>query len=196
MIEIHGKDYMTVNERLTKFRSEYEPYALDTQILSHECTEGIHTIVMKAIIADESGRVVASGTAYEVEGRGNINRTSYVENCETSAWGRALACLGIGIDESVASAEEVAQAINQQNEPETTKLPPISSRVRGILASALGTLTHEQKESFIQAYPKCLKVETLDGKEVKKLTLAEFTDKEMSVMLDKANELKATEPPF
>jgi hypothetical protein len=44
-----------------------------------------------------------------------INKTSYVENCETSAWGRALACIGIGIETSIASSNEVQMAIAQQN---------------------------------------------------------------------------------
>jgi hypothetical protein len=44
-----------------------------------------------------------------------VNKTSYIENCETSAWGRALGNLGIGIDASIASAEEVITAIAQQN---------------------------------------------------------------------------------
>ena len=46
-----------------------------------------------------------------------INKTSYIENCETSAVGRALGMAGIGIDTAVASAEEVQNAINNQNKP-------------------------------------------------------------------------------
>jgi hypothetical protein len=51
-----------------------------------------------------------------VQGSSNINKTSYVENCETSAIGRALAMLGIGIDTSIASANEVSDAIAKQEE--------------------------------------------------------------------------------
>ena len=43
-----------------------------------------------------------------------VNKTSYIENCETSAWGRALGNLGIGINESIASAEEVVSAVNEE----------------------------------------------------------------------------------
>jgi hypothetical protein len=50
-----------------------------------------------------------------VQGSSNINKTSYVENCETSAIGRALAMLGIGIDTSIASANEVSDAISKQD---------------------------------------------------------------------------------
>ena len=58
--------------------------------------------------------VVAQGHAHEEKGSSNINKTSYVENCETSAVGRALAILGIGIDTSIASANEVQDAIAKQ----------------------------------------------------------------------------------
>ena len=69
--------------------------------------------VFKAqIIID--GEVVATGHAYEKESSSFINKTSYIENCETSAVGRALGIFGIGIDASIASAEEVTNAINNQ----------------------------------------------------------------------------------
>ena len=72
---------------------------------------------LKAIIKNPDGVILATGLAYEKEGSTFINKTSYIENCETSAWGRALGNLGIGIDTSIASAEEVGNAIKQQNKP-------------------------------------------------------------------------------
>ena len=77
--------------------------------------------VCKATIADATGRVIATGHAHEVQGASNINKTSYVENCETSAIGRALAMLGIGIDTSIASANEVEDAIAKQDSGSTAK---------------------------------------------------------------------------
>jgi len=72
--------------------------------------------VIRAAIYDEKDRCVAQGLAEEKADSSFINRTSYVENCETSAWGRALANLGIGIgaDITICSAEEVAEAIINQ----------------------------------------------------------------------------------
>ena len=64
----------------------------------------------------------ATGFAQEDKSSSYINKTSYVENCETSAWGRALANLGIGIDTSIASSNEVAIAIGKQNN-EGSKAP-------------------------------------------------------------------------
>ena len=71
-------------------------------------------VVLKAVIRNEQDRIVAEGLAYEMANSSFINKTSYIENCETSAWGRALGNLGIGIDTSVASADEVINAINNQ----------------------------------------------------------------------------------
>jgi hypothetical protein len=71
--------------------------------------------VIKASVTDEKDKVIATGIAYEVMGSSYINKTSFIENCETSAWGRALGNLGIGIDTSIASAFEVNNAIKQQD---------------------------------------------------------------------------------
>ena len=72
-------------------------------------------VVIQSDILDPEGRVLASGHAHEEKSSSFINKTSYVENCETSSWGRALANFGIGIDSSVASANEVDIAIKKQN---------------------------------------------------------------------------------
>lgn len=109
-INIKGKDYIEVNERLKYFRTNYPQYSLESEII--ELANGIVTI--KAIIKDDKQRIIATGLAQEKESSSYINKTSYVENCETSAWGRALGNLGIGIDTSLASAEEIINAINNQ----------------------------------------------------------------------------------
>ena len=122
-VNIKGKEYIEVNERLKAFRSlpEYKGYSLVSDIVSLE--NGVITI--KATISDADGRIIATGLAQEKESSSFINKTSFVENCETSAWGRALGNLGIGIDTSVASAEEVENAIANQttSAPAKTTLP-------------------------------------------------------------------------
>lgn len=108
--DIKGKDYVEVNERIKAFRMLIPDGTIETHII--EDSDGICT--MKAIIRDSQGKVLATGHAQEKENSTFINKTSYVENCETSAVGRALGMLGIGIDTSIASAEEVGNAIAQQ----------------------------------------------------------------------------------
>lgn len=118
-INIKGKSYVEVSERLKYFRNNHKDYSLTTQII--ECT--IDQCVMVANIIDPSGRVVATGHAHETKNSSFINKTSHVENCETSAWGRALGNFGIGIDTAVCSAQEVANAISKDVKPKgkTTK---------------------------------------------------------------------------
>lgn len=118
-VNIKGKEYVEVNERLKFFRSEekYKDYSLESEIIKLE--NGVITI--KATIKDGNGNIKATGLAQEKESSSFINKTSFVENCETSAWGRALGNLGIGIDTLVATAEEVQNAIN--NQPKTPENP-------------------------------------------------------------------------
>ena len=111
-VKIKGKDYVEVHTRLTYFRKHYPNYSLTTQVLEYNTDQ---SILILASIADETGRVVATGLAEEEKSKTLINKTSFVENCETSDWGRALGNFGIGLETSVASADEVQNAITKQN---------------------------------------------------------------------------------
>lgn len=108
--DIKGKDYAEVNQRIKAFRMVYPQGTIITDMLSNE--NGV--CVFRAEVLDNNQHVLATGTAYEKENSTFINKTSYIENCETSAIGRALGIAGFGIDVSVASAEEVQNAINNQ----------------------------------------------------------------------------------
>ncbi len=107
--DIKGKDYAEVNQRIKAFRMVYPNGTIKTEMLSNE--NGV--CIFKATIWNDN-KLLATGTAYEKENSTFINKTSYIENCETSAIGRALGIAGFGIDVSVASAEEVQNAINNQ----------------------------------------------------------------------------------
>ena len=111
--DIKGKSYAEVPQRVKAFRKLYPCGRIETEIVSLE--NGV--VIFKATIYDEENKVLSNGYAYEKENSTFINKTSYIENCETSAVGRALGFLGLGIDTSIASAEEVANAIKQQNTP-------------------------------------------------------------------------------
>jgi len=110
---IRGKQYVEVNERIKFFRQEdeYKNWTLSTEFTALDSD----MCVCKAIVADPAQRIIASGHAHEERSSSHINKTSYVENCETSAIGRALAMMGIGIDTSIASANEVNDAIAKQD---------------------------------------------------------------------------------
>lgn len=111
--EIQSKDYAEVNQRIKAFRMCHPNGTIATEIISIE--NGV--VLMKASIYDEDGKVLGSGYAYEKENSTFINQTSYIENCETSAVGRALGMCGFGIDTSVASYEEVSNAMANQGDP-------------------------------------------------------------------------------
>jgi len=122
-IDIKGKAYIEVNERIKHFRENYKGYSLISELVSNE--NGV--CIFKASVLNENREEVATGYAYEKEGSSFINKTSYIENCETSAWGRALGNFGIGIDTSIASADEVVNAIANQNTPKkASKSDPLS----------------------------------------------------------------------
>lgn len=109
-INIKGKEYVMVKDRVTAFREDHPRGSISTELL--DLTDG--RCVIKATITDEDGHLLATGISYEWEGSTNINKTSYIENCETSAVGRALGFCGYGIDDSLGSANEVANAMLQQ----------------------------------------------------------------------------------
>ena len=113
IVNIRGKEYQTVALRVQKFREAHPNWSLTSEVLFRDSD----CVVMKSIIADETGRVLATGHAEEYRKASQINGTSALENAETSAHGRSLAALGIGGTE-FASANEVQNAIHQQSNPE------------------------------------------------------------------------------
>lgn len=116
-VNIHGKEYTTVAARVQMFREKHgEEYGIQTEVL--EMNDDV--VVMKASIYKLGnglvGHLIATGHAEERRASSQINRTSALENAETSAIGRALAAFGLAGTE-FASADEVAGAIKQQRAP-------------------------------------------------------------------------------
>lgn len=113
--DIKGKKYAEVNQRVKAFRSIYPMGVIRTDIVSID--NGV--VIMRATVIDEDNKIIATGLAQEKENSTYINKTSYIENCETSAVGRALGFAGFGIDSSICSAEEITNAINNQSKKPT-----------------------------------------------------------------------------
>lgn len=115
------KEYAEVNQRIKAFRMVHPNGSIQTEIVAME--NGI--VTMQSKIFNEEGVVIGTGFAQEKETSSFINQTSYIENCETSAVGRALGMCGFGIDTSVASYEEVQNAMaNQDKAAGNTKAEP------------------------------------------------------------------------
>lgn len=109
-VNIRGNDYWTVSERVNKFREEHPEWSIQTEIVHIDD----NSVLVKALVLNENERIVASDYAEEIRGSSNINKTSAVENCCTSAIGRALAAFGLSGTE-YASANEVTDALIQQS---------------------------------------------------------------------------------
>lgn len=110
--KVLAKDYVEVNKRVLAFRELYPEGTIETKI--EFLLDGV--VTMEARVYNGTN-LLATGHAQEKESSSFINQTSFIENCETSAVGRALGFLGIGIAKSIASKEEVENAkINQVQE--------------------------------------------------------------------------------
>lgn len=140
-IEVKGKPYVEVKERVRAFRQLFPNGDIRTRV-----TVENGTCLCTADIYDtENGDTVhlSSGSAFEVKGEGMINKTSFVENCETSAVGRALGFLGIGIDTGICSADELS---NKSEE-----------------AAAEQRYEEEGKEIIEEKYVKALRTKLANG---------------------------------
>lgn len=148
---IKGKQYAEVNQRIKAFRMLYPEGTIATELLSDK--DGV-CMFKASVFADSSlNTLLGTGHAYEKESSSFINKTSYIENCETSAVGRALAMCGIGIDASIASAEEVGNAIANQTDSKEVK-PNLNSKTEAegrsrILAYVNSKNEPEKASSFI-----------------------------------------------
>ena len=108
-IDIKGKKYVLVSDRILAFNEEYTNGSIQTTLLSDLNAE---VVVVKAIITPDvtNAQRVFTGYSQARIGDGYINKTSALENAETSAVGRALAMMGIGVIDSIASVDEIHKA--------------------------------------------------------------------------------------
>ena len=145
--DIKGKQYAEVNQRIKAFRSVFPEGFIITNMVSNE--DGICIFTASVGIYDEDGaRTLATGTAYEREDSSFINKTSYIENCETSAVGRALGMCGFGIDTSIASFEEVSNAILNQGYTSTMNEKATQRQVEYILKR----FSRSELENILEEY--------------------------------------------
>lgn len=137
-VNLKGKEYVEVNERIRHLRENYPTASLLSEMLSNE--NGVCVFKTSLVIDD---KVVATGHAYEKEGSTFVNKTSYIENCETSSWGRCLGNFGIGVGNglAVASADEVKNAINNQSPDNQKAVKAMTGGVpKGKIQDALDAL--------------------------------------------------------
>ena len=158
IVLIHGKEYETVALRVKKFREKHPLWSLVTEPIKIE----VEVVVMKATILDETGRVIATGHAEEYRSSSTINKTSALENSETSAIGRCLAAFGLGGTE-FATADEVANAITSKPQAAKGVIKPTdgamesltASRRNVVLDTSIQVMDQLAKGSDFDAYGLC-----------------------------------------
>lgn len=150
---IKGKEYAEVNQRIKAFRMVYPEGAIYTEMISNKDGVCVFKATVHANGDHVTNNLLGTGHAYEKESSSFINKTSYIENCETSAVGRALGMAGFGIDTSVCSAEELGNALAQQE----ANAPITEAQIRNINALA------KEKGSDIKGICRYFKVGSLNN---------------------------------
>jgi hypothetical protein len=118
-VNIHGREYETVEARIRRFRADHPLWTIRTVIV--DVSE--KRVLMEATIMEEGGRLVSNGHAEEWRESSAVNRTSMIENAETSCIGRALASLGYTGGGSFASAQEIESAKRKEAALQTVTAP-------------------------------------------------------------------------
>lgn len=156
-VMIHGNEYSTVALRIQEFRKAHPNWEISTEIITADDKK----VVMQGRIYTNEGKCIAIAHAEEVRNSNQINKTSCLLNCETSAVGRALAFAGFGGSEFVASAEEVVSALTKELTPDEEKAKEklFKCESRKALQEAWKSLTEEQRK-VLESYKDELK-ETL-----------------------------------
>jgi hypothetical protein len=115
-IDIKGKKYVLVSDRVLYFNEAYQSGSITTELVTPHDAQ---TIIIKATIRPDVSLPDRTFTAYSQAtwDDGYINKTSALENAETSAIGRALGFMGIGVLESIASADEIHKATTYPSRP-------------------------------------------------------------------------------
>ena len=129
-MKIRNKEYMEVKDRVMIFRKNNPNWAIITKIVENCQQTG--SVIFSATIEDENGRIRGTGHAHEFKDdkTSMVNKTSHLENCETSAIGRALASIGIGIESSYATYDEVMIALDKEERMERSDAHTTEGKIR------------------------------------------------------------------
>lgn len=144
-VDIKGKAYVQVAERIKAFRTLWPNGSIVTEIIEHRpINDGVMSLMIRATASDEHGNILSTGTAWERSDSSYINKSSYVENCETSAVGRALGFIALGVDAGMASAEELANAITQQQDIKRREQEPVEPKAAPTKSATVSDPTNFQ----------------------------------------------------
>ena len=149
-VNIKGKEYVPVSERI-KYLAANFVYSINTD---YEFFPEQKMWVVKATLKIRKGEQVQvfTGLAQEVESANykDVNHTSALENAETSAIGRCIAFMGVGVDGGIASADEVSKAMARQVSEVSKDMPlqvdEVGDEARLYLVTLLENTTYEERQ--------------------------------------------------
>ncbi len=107
MAQFDLSKYIPVHSRITSFYEKYPDGRIVTELVTLNEESGFVCIKASAFRNRADTEPSSTGHAFEIRGQGYVNNTSFIENGETSAIGRALANLGFAIENGIASREEM-----------------------------------------------------------------------------------------
>src|SRR5918998_1250557 len=113
------EDYVPVAERLERFYERFPDGRIITHIIEHNSESGFVLMRAEVYRSPDDAQPAATGHAFEVRGESYVNKTSYIENCETGSVGRALALLGFEVKRGIASREEIEKTSRMSTDKAT-----------------------------------------------------------------------------
>jgi hypothetical protein len=120
-------DYEPVEERLSRFWIEYPDGRIETELI--ESSGNVFIVTSRIYRTELDAKAWASGLARESVTSSGVNSTSALENCETSAIGRALANAGYAAKGKRPSREEMASVLEAESVAAGTVITPVSMTV-------------------------------------------------------------------
>jgi hypothetical protein len=150
-MQIHGKEYAEVKDRIAEYRKSHPDWSIETVLLKH--ADDMSWVLFLSILHNKDKSQAFTGHAYEerTEDTKQVNFTSWVENCETSAVGRALANMDLRLSDQRPSAEEMGKVERMTTAPATVtrlklhrageaKEPTEADRLKQGIMSAKGSI--------------------------------------------------------
>lgn len=176
-IDLKGKPYVMVVERIKEFHKNHTNGSIRTELLSPLDAD---TVVMKATVIPDVTNPEHYFTGYSQAtwGDGPVNKTSALENCETSCVGRAMAMMGYVEGDSFASADEIKKAVESPVRKDTLKT--LTSKVYQP-AQVIGTLAKNEFTSVEGVKPtlKCMFCGVAINEKVSSYSIEKFKGKEI-----------------
>jgi hypothetical protein len=129
------EDYVPVAERLERFYERFPDGRVITHIIEHNSESGFVLMRAEVYRSPDDAQPAATGHAFEVRGESYVNKTSYIENCETGSVGRALALLGFEVKRGIASREELEKTSRMT----TDKAARVSNTASPVTPTAAAT---------------------------------------------------------